>query len=84
MKRTYVSLDLETTGLNPETDEIIEIGAVKFEGDEIIDTFSSLVNPSSRPSWKRPLNSLNCLTVCYPSSKAVLWWDITFHLTLDF
>ena len=26
---TYVSIDLETTGLNPKTDKIIEIGAVK-------------------------------------------------------
>jgi DNA polymerase III alpha subunit (gram-positive type) len=45
MSITYVSLDLETTGLNPETDEIIEIGAVKFAGNETIATFSSLVNP---------------------------------------
>ena len=26
---TYVSIDLETTGLNPKTDKIIEIGAVR-------------------------------------------------------
>jgi predicted DnaQ family exonuclease/DinG family helicase len=45
MSQTYVSLDLETTGLNPETDEIIEIGAVRFQGEEIIDTFQTLVNP---------------------------------------
>jgi len=45
MNQTYVSLDLETTGLNPETDEIIEIGAVKFQGEEVIDTFQTLVNP---------------------------------------
>jgi len=43
--QTYVSLDLETTGLKPEADEIIEIGAVKFQGDQVIDTFSSFVNP---------------------------------------
>ena len=40
-----VALDLETTGLDPNTDEIIEIGAIKFKGDSIIDTFHSLVNP---------------------------------------
>jgi len=45
MDQTYVSLDLETTGLNPDTDEIIEIGALKFQGEEVIDTFHSLVNP---------------------------------------
>ncbi len=41
----YVSLDLETTGLNPENDAITEIAAVKFDGDAVIDTFNSLVNP---------------------------------------
>ena len=44
MNQTYVSLDLETTGLNPEVDEIIEIGAVKFQGNKVTDTFHSIVN----------------------------------------
>ena len=42
---TYVSLDLETTGLNHEVDAIIEIGAVKFRGQEVEGTFQTLVNP---------------------------------------
>ena len=29
MMDSYVSIDLETTGLNPRTDKIIEIGGVK-------------------------------------------------------
>lgn len=45
MNQTYISLDLETTGLDPERDQIIEIGAVKFQGKEVLDTFSTLVNP---------------------------------------
>jgi len=45
MSRTYVALDLETTGLDAKRDAIIEIGAVKFRGDEIIDTFSTFVSP---------------------------------------
>lgn len=45
MDQTYVSLDLETTGLNPDTDEIIEIGAIKFQGEEVVDAFHTLVNP---------------------------------------
>jgi predicted DnaQ family exonuclease/DinG family helicase len=45
MNQTYVSLDLETTGLNPEIDDIIEIGAVKFQDNQVTDTFHSLVNP---------------------------------------
>ena len=45
MSRIIVSLDLETTGLDPYRDAIIEIGAVKFRGDEVLDTFSTLINP---------------------------------------
>jgi len=45
MSRIYVSLDLETTGLQADRDAIIEIGAVKFRNDEIIGEWSSLVNP---------------------------------------
>lgn len=45
MTTTYVALDLETTGLDPHQDEIIEVGAVKFRGPEVLDTFHSLVKP---------------------------------------
>lgn len=41
----YVALDLETTGLSPQQDEIIEVGAVRFDEDGVVDTFTSLVNP---------------------------------------
>jgi DNA polymerase III epsilon subunit-like protein len=43
--RTYVALDLETTGLDPDHDAIIEIGAVKFRGDEVLEAWSTLVRP---------------------------------------
>lgn len=42
---TYVVFDLETTGLSPVGDRIIEIGAVKLSGDKVIDRFSAFVNP---------------------------------------
>ena len=45
MSRIYVALDLETTGLNPERDAITEIGVVKFRDEQVLDTWSSLVNP---------------------------------------
>lgn len=45
-----IALDLETTGVNAKSDHIIEVGAVKFRGDEQIDTFSALVNPHRRLS----------------------------------
>lgn len=45
MSTTYVAVDLETTGLDPSSEEIIEVAAVTFQGDEILDEWSSLVNP---------------------------------------
>lgn len=46
-----VSLDIETTGLDPKNDSIIEIGAVKFNGSRVLDEFSTLINP------RKPINS---------------------------
>src|SRR6202521_4319499 len=45
MDRTLVALDLETTGLTPRLDRIIEVGAVRFRGDQVVATFQSLVRP---------------------------------------
>ena len=45
LDQIYVALDLETTGLDSTQDTIIEIGAVKFQGDEVIDTFQTFINP---------------------------------------
>ena len=41
----HVALDLDTTGLDSSRDTIIEVGAVKFQGDRQIDSFQSFVNP---------------------------------------
>ena len=45
----YVVLDVETTGLNNLADEIIEIGAVRFENGREVGEFSELIDP------KRPI-----------------------------
>lgn len=42
---TFVALDIETTGLNPAEDKIIEIGMAKIDGGEVVDSYSTLVNP---------------------------------------
>ncbi|MBE0480540.1 MAG: DEAD/DEAH box helicase family protein [Dehalococcoidia bacterium] len=52
MNQTCVALDLETTGLNPDTDEIIEVGAVKFDHEHVLDTFQTLVNPGRPISYR--------------------------------
>jgi ATP-dependent DNA helicase DinG len=43
--RSIVAVDIETTGLSPDRDVIIEIGAVKFKGHRVEDEWSTLVNP---------------------------------------
>ena len=45
-----VSLDLEATGLSSAVDHVIEIGAVKFRGHEVMERFQTLVNPGMRIS----------------------------------
>lgn len=42
---SYIVIDFETTGLSPEWNNIIEIGAIKVENGEIIEVFQQLVNP---------------------------------------
>lgn len=41
----YVVIDIETTGLSPDYDEIIELSALKCHNDEVVDKFSTLVKP---------------------------------------
>jgi len=46
MTGTYIALDIETTGLDPERDRITEIGAVRFRADGTeLETFETLINP---------------------------------------
>jgi len=42
---TIIILDTETTGLDHKTEKLIEIAAVKMHQGEVIETFTSLVNP---------------------------------------
>ncbi len=45
LEQTCVSIDLETTGLRAENDSILEVGGVRFRGDDVLETFQSFVNP---------------------------------------
>lgn len=44
LQKEFVAFDIETTGLSPTRDRIIEIGAVLFNNGKKVKTFSSLVN----------------------------------------
>ena len=44
---SFVVFDVETTGLNYETDELLEIGAVKIENGKIVSKFQTLIKPKN-------------------------------------
>ena len=48
MINAYVCLDLETTGLDPKRDKIIEIGAIKVKDGETIGQMETFVNPQRK------------------------------------
>ena len=44
----YVALDLETTGLDPSRDGVIEVGAVAFRDAEVTARLERFANPGRR------------------------------------
>src|SRR5512142_802626 len=57
---SIVALDIETTGLDPHSDSIIEIGAVRFNGARVEDEWTTLVNPGrSIPPFITQLTGIN-------------------------
>lgn len=48
----FVVFDIETTGLNPKHDKIIEIAAVRIEGGQVTETFTALIDPHEPLSEK--------------------------------
>lgn len=45
MEDGYLAVDLETTGLDPKTDKIIEIGAARILSGKVKETYETFVNP---------------------------------------
>lgn len=41
----FVAIDVETTGLSPIANELIEVSAIKYNGAEKLDTFTTLIKP---------------------------------------
>ncbi len=50
LPNNYVVVDLETTGLNPKSDAIIEIGAIKVVDNVVVEEFQALINPQAQVS----------------------------------
>lgn len=48
MIQDFTAIDVETTGLNPKTDRIIEVGAVRIRDGKIVDQYASLMSPGRR------------------------------------
>ncbi len=44
----FVAIDVETTGLSPTQNELIEISAIKYNGNKKIDTFTTLIKPKEK------------------------------------
>ncbi|MEW6447404.1 MAG: helicase C-terminal domain-containing protein [Bacillota bacterium] len=69
----YVAVDIETTGLDPARDEIIEVGLCRIENGMVTDSFSSLVRPSGPVPLKvKRLTGIDD----YLLQKAPLWREI--------
>lgn len=71
---SIVAIDIETTGLDPHSDTIIEIGAVRFSGSRVEGEWSTLVNPGRPiPSFITQLTGIsNEMVRNAPPIKAVI------------
>lgn len=59
-QQEFVCIDLETTGLNPHADTIIELGAVRFRNGEVLHRYQTFVNPGRRiPAFIQQLTSIS-------------------------
>jgi len=50
MFNDYIIFDIETTGLDKNIDRIIEIGALKYRNNELVEEFEYLINPKVKLS----------------------------------
>ncbi|WDC85825.1 exonuclease domain-containing protein [Caloramator sp. mosi_1] len=73
-------MDLETTGLNPEKDKIIEIAAIKYKNFNLVGSIHTLINPKIEiPSY---ITSINGISNDMVKSKPII--DEVFPKLIDF
>ncbi|MRI58093.1 MAG: DNA polymerase III subunit epsilon [Epsilonproteobacteria bacterium] len=54
----YVVVDIETSGSKPEHSQVIELGAIKFRGDRIVDRFESFIYADEVPEYITKLTGI--------------------------
>ena len=71
--QSFIAVDIETTGLSPEKDHIIEIGALKYVNGKCVETFSELVKPPVSISYRiYEITGINDKTVEHASPISVV------------
>lgn len=92
---SFTAVDIETTGLDPKLDKIIEIGAVKVKDGEITETFNQLIYPGRMlPDFIKELTGITDeMLAGKPEIKEVLPFFLEFagedvilghHIIFDF
>lgn len=76
----HVIFDLETTGINCHSDEVIEISAIKVVGGKAEEEFSSLVNPQMKiPYYASEVNGItDDMVADAPTFDAILYDFLEF------
>ncbi len=73
----FVAFDVETTGLSPITDSIIEIGAIKVIGNRIVEsekfTFEELVHPLDNKKLSKTIEDITGITNEEVSGARCIW-----------
>tara|TARA_B100001250_G_scaffold409604_1_gene434291 strand:- start:547 stop:1671 length:1125 start_codon:yes stop_codon:yes gene_type:complete len=60
INKMYAIIDIETTGGKFDSESIIEIAIIKYNGEKLLDQFSSLVNPEKKiDSFVEKLTGIN-------------------------
>ena len=81
---SFAVVDFETTGLNPETDRIVQLAAVIVNGDgDIIDSFDTIVKPENPDEYQHGAEHIHGISAEQVSSGMPLrlalekLWDIS-------
>ena len=80
--RSCVILDVETTGLDPAHERIIEVGALRIEDGEVVHSFHALVNPQQPlPAFVVELTGLHDSHVAHADTMDVILPSLQHFLT---